>query len=149
MRPNETLAVYPSFFVDNPALGYFGIPYFVIWDKKTNGPVAVPYPKSEQELNDFFDNQVDAELFNDAGYTINGKGGYKTAFQLTKERADEWDLQKTADITWCDAADIEAAIDIYCQAQTAGIIGGVATDQNPQSGQTSAGYALLQRHPRA
>ncbi|WP_302718693.1 molybdopterin-dependent oxidoreductase [uncultured Senegalimassilia sp.] len=128
---------------DNPALGYCGIPYFVIWDKKTGGPVAVPYPKSEEELNRFFDEETEAELFNDEGYTIDGVSGYKTAFQLTYERSREWTLEKTAEVTWCDAADIEAAIDIFCEAKTAGIVGGVATDQNPQSGQASAGYALL------
>ncbi len=127
----------------NPAMGYCGIPYFVIWDKKTNGPVAVPYPKSKKEISEFWDKKVDAELFNDEGYTIKGKKGYKTCFQLTKERADEWDFDKTAEVTWCDAEDIEKAIDIYIEAETANMVGGVATDQYPQSGQSSAGYALL------
>lgn len=34
-------------------------------------------------------------------------------------------------MTWCDAADIEAAIDIFCEAKAAGIVGGVATKAEP------------------
>ncbi|MGN0078440.1 MAG: molybdopterin-dependent oxidoreductase, partial [Coriobacteriales bacterium] len=127
---------------DDPALGYCGIPYFVIWDEKTNAPVAVPFPKSEAELNAFFDKTTKAELFNDKGHTIKGKT-YKTAFQLTKERSEEWDYERTAEVTWVDAELIKEAVELYGSSKLACMIGGVATDQNPQSGQCSAGYALL------
>lgn len=67
----------------------------------------------------------------------------KTAFEAYKEQADEYTLDKVAEICWLDAADIEAAIKLYGECESGGISLGVATDQYPQSVQAAIGAAAL------
>lgn len=67
----------------------------------------------------------------------------KTAFQAYKDRCEEWTLEKTAEVTGCDAGKIREAIEIYCSSAHGGIVIGVATDQQPNSVQAALGVAAL------
>lgn len=67
----------------------------------------------------------------------------KTAFQAYKDRCKEWTLEKTAQVTGCEADQIEKAIEIYCSTGHGGIVIGVATDQQPNSVQAALGVAAL------
>ena len=76
---------------------------------------------------------------------------YKTAGQIYKEEADPWTLEHGAEMTWCDAADIEKAVRIYahaddggCVEHVGGITHGVATDQMQISSQIPLGLHMLE-----
>ena len=67
----------------------------------------------------------------------------KTAFEAYKDQADEYTLERVADICWVDAGDLEEAIKLYATVESGGISLGVATDQYPQSTQAAIGAAAL------
>ena len=67
----------------------------------------------------------------------------KTAFEAYKDQSADYTLEKAAEICWVDAADLEAAIKLYGEAESGGISLGVATDQYPQSTQAAIGAAAL------
>ena len=106
---------------------------YVVWDKKANAAVAMPYP---------FDPSLDPEMF--GTYTLPNGEQARTAFQVMKDHVAEWTLEKAAEICWLDAGEIEEAIKIYVEGcPNAGISLGVATDQARNSAQAAQGDAIL------
>jgi anaerobic selenocysteine-containing dehydrogenase len=104
---------------------------FMVWDTKTNSAQPVPYPWN--------DSLVPAL---EGTFTVSGVE-CKTGFQLLKERAEPFTLEKAAEICWLDVSKIEEAIKIYVQNSPAGLSLGVATDQNPNSVQAAMGAVIL------
>ncbi|MDD5806828.1 MAG: molybdopterin-dependent oxidoreductase [Eggerthellales bacterium] len=106
---------------------------YVVWDNAAGAPVAMGYPT---------DMNVDFAL--DGEFTVNGKAS-RTAFRAIWDVAEEWTLDKTAETTWCDAADIEAGIKLYVEGSPhAGIGLGVATDQYEQSCQAPEVVTIIE-----
>lgn len=106
---------------------------FMVVDKKTGTAKALAYP---------YDEDVDVDL--DAEVTVDGVT-YKTGFRLLRERAEEWTLEKAAEICWLRADKIEEAIKIYVEnSPKAGICIGVATDQSPNSAQAPQATMILE-----
>lgn len=104
---------------------------YVVWDKKTNAAVAMPYPFPS-------DGSIDPEMF--GTYTLPNGEQARTAFQIMKEHVAEWTLEKAAEVCWLDADKIEEAIKLYVQGcPNAGISLGVATDQAINSAQAAHG----------
>ena len=113
-------------------LGLGGDDEYVVWDQTANAPVAMPYP---------WDDSIDAAL--DGEFEVDGKPS-RTGFRALKESAQEWTLEKAAEVCWLDADKIKEAIDIYIEASPAsGICLGVATDQYEQSAQAAQGATIL------
>lgn len=105
---------------------------YVIWDRKTNGPKALPYPWSD-----------DLEPVLDGEFQVDGKKS-RTGFRALKESASEWTVAKGAEVCWLSEDKIEEAINIFIDASPqAGICLGVATDQYPQSAQSAQGATIL------
>ena len=100
---------------------------YMVWDKKTNSARPLPFP---------WDDQLEPAL--EGTYTVNDME-CKTAFQLLKERADEWTLEKAAEICWLDPDMIEKAIRLYAENTPSGISYGVATDQYANSMEAAFG----------
>ena len=108
---------------------------YVVWDKKTNAAVAMPYPFPS-------DGSIDPEMF--GTYTLPNGEQARTAFQIMKEHVAEWTLEKAAEVCWLDADKIEEAIKLYVQGcPNAGISLGVATDQAINSAQAAQGDAIM------
>jgi anaerobic selenocysteine-containing dehydrogenase len=104
---------------------------FVVWDNNTNSAKAWPFPGDET---------VDPALF--GSYTVEGMA-CKPAYQLLKDRADEFPIEKAAEICWLPADKIKEAIELYATNKPSGLILGVATDQHVNSVQSAMGAALL------
>jgi anaerobic selenocysteine-containing dehydrogenase len=104
---------------------------FVVWDQKTNSAQPLAYP---------WDDNLDPALF--GAYTVNDVA-CKTGFQLLKERADEFPVEKAAEICWLDANKIREAIHLYATNTPSGLSLGVATDQFPNSAQAAMGGCIL------
>ena len=104
---------------------------YMVWDKKTNSAQPLPYP-----WNDELDPALEGE------YVIDGRR-YKTGYQLLWERCEEFTLEKTAEICWLDAEQIEKAIHVFTDNVPSGLSIGVATDQTPNSVQAAMGAATL------
>ena len=108
---------------------------YVVWDKKTNSAVAMPYPFPA-------DGSIDPEMF--GSYELPNGETARTAFQIMKEHVSEWTLEKAAEVCWLEADKIEEAIKIYVEGcPNAGVSLGVATDQTINSAQTAQGDAIL------
>ena len=108
---------------------------YVVWDKKSNKAVAMPYPFPE-------DGSIDPEMF--GSYELPNGETARTAFQIMKEHVAEWTLDKAAEVCWLEADKIEEAIKIYVDGcPNAGVSLGVATDQTRNSAQAAQGDAIL------
>ena len=108
---------------------------YVVWDKKTNSAVAMPYPFPA-------DGSIDPEMF--GSYELPTGETARTAFQIMKEHVSEWTLEKAAEVCWLEADKIEEAIKIYVEGcPNAGVSLGVATDQTINSAQAAQGDAIL------
>lgn len=124
---------------------------YVVWDKKTNAAVAMPYPfpgiepidKSLAGTNPKFElGGIDPEMFGE--FTLPNGEKARTAFQIMKEHVAEWTLEKAAEVCWLDPAKIEEAILLYVEGcPNSGISLGVATDQTRNSAQAAQGDAIL------
>ena len=104
---------------------------FMVWDKKTNSPKPLEYP---------WNDELDVAL--EGTYIVDGVE-YKTGFQLLKERAKEFTLEKAAKLCWLEAEKIEEAINTFAKDTPSSIALGVATDQSPNSVQAAMGAATL------
>lgn len=104
-------------------------PDYVCFDLKTNSLQPFPYSAPE-------DSPVDPEIF--ATVDVNGVE-CRSAGQVYKEAADPYTLDKVAETCWLEADKIEEAIHVYTDAETSGIVLGVATDQQPDSSQMALG----------
>ena len=123
----ETMMLYKA-----DELGIGSADEYVVWDKTTNAPAPLPFP-----WNDELDVQLDGE------FEIDGKKS-RTGFRALKESAEEWTLEKAAEVCWLDADRIEAAIKIFIEGSPhAGVNLGVATDQYEQSAQAAQGATFL------
>jgi anaerobic selenocysteine-containing dehydrogenase len=96
---------------------------FVVWDTKSKSAKVLEYP---------YDENIAPAL--EGTFTVNG-ASVKPAFQLLKERASEWTLQKAGEVCWLDPKQIEAGIKIYTDNKPSSFGLGVATDQNVNSTQ--------------
>ncbi|MGG0717236.1 molybdopterin-dependent oxidoreductase [Robertmurraya massiliosenegalensis] len=104
---------------------------FIVWDQKTKSAMPMPFP---------WDDNLDPAL--EGAYTVNDMV-CKTGFQLLKERAEEYTLEKAAEICWLDVDMIEKALKLYTENTPSGISHGVATDQNPNSVQAAMGALTI------
>lgn len=104
---------------------------YVIWDQNTQSARPLPFP---------WDNNLNPAL--EGTFTVNGLE-CKTGFQLLKERAAEYTLEKAAEICWLDPKKIEEAIRLYAENTPSGISHGVATDQFPNSVQAAMGALTI------
>lgn len=105
---------------------------YVVWDKKTNAPAPLPFP---------WNDELDVEL--DGEFEIEGKKS-RTGFRALKESAEEYTLERAAEICWLEADMIEEAIRVYVEGcPHAGINLGVATDQSPQSAQAAQAATII------
>lgn len=104
---------------------------FTVWDKKTNSAQPLPYP---------WDDSLEPAL--EGSYTINGIE-YKTGFQLLKERAEEFTLEKAAQMCWLEVSKIEQAIKVFVENTPGALALGVATDQSPNSVQAAMAAAII------
>lgn len=115
-----------------PAKGENGEPdTFMVWDTKTNSMQPLAYPWNEE---------LKPALF--GTYEAGGKV-YKTGGQMLLEQADEYTLERAAEICWLDAERIEAAIRMFVENAPGGLAIGVATDQTPNSVQAAMGAATI------
>ena len=104
---------------------------FMVWDKKTNSAKPMAYP---------WNDNLDPAL--EGAFTVDGVQ-VKTGFQMLKERAEPYTLEKAEKICWVDASRIEKAIKLYAKNTPSGISLGVATDQNPNSVQAAMGACTI------
>lgn len=105
---------------------------FVVWDTKTNSAKPIPYP---------YDENLSPAL--EGTFTVNGVE-CKSGFQLLKERAEPWTLKKAGAECWLEPKKIEKAILIFARDSVPSNIAlGVATDQNPNSGQSAQMTVVL------
>lgn len=105
---------------------------YVVWDQAVNAPAAMPYP---------WDDSIDAAL--DGEFDVAGQKS-RTGFRALKESAEEWTLERAAEICWLEVDGIEEAIEIFVEGSPhAGICLGVATDQYEQSAQAAQGATIL------
>lgn len=104
---------------------------FMVWDTKTNSMQPLAYPWNEE---------LKPALF--GTYEADGKV-YKTGGQMLLEQADEYTLERAAEICWLDAERIEAAIRMFVENAPGGLAIGVATDQTPNSVQAAMGAATI------
>lgn len=127
---------------------------YVVYNTLTNQVEVMPYTElygnpitdkwalNYESLPQPYPTTLKPALFGE--YTMPDGVKAKTAFTLMKEHVAEWTLQKTAEVCWLEAADIEKAINIYVEAcPNAGISLGVATDQAINSAQAAQGDAVL------
>lgn len=105
---------------------------FMVWDTKTNSAQPLVYP-----WNDNLKPALEGT------FTVDGVE-CKTAFQLLKERAEPYTLEKAAELCWLDAGKIEEAIKLYiADSPVSGMCLGVATDQGTNSVQAGQGCVVL------
>jgi anaerobic selenocysteine-containing dehydrogenase len=91
---------------------------YMVWDEKTGSAKAWPFP---------WDEQVQPALY--ATGTVGDKD-CKTAYQLLKERVDEYTIEKAAEICWLPADKIRAAVDMYATNRPSSIILGLPIEHN-------------------
>lgn len=107
---------------------------YVVWDKKTGYAQPLPfYP---------FNEDLDIDLTG-GPYVVNGIE-CKPAFQLLKERVNEWTLEKTAQTCWLDADKIEEAIRLYTDNAPSDLVVGMACDHTVHSAQAGMAQFILQ-----
>jgi len=105
---------------------------YMVWDAKTNSAKPLPYP---------YDEKLSPVL--EGTFNVDGRE-CKPGFQLLKERAEEWTLEKAAEECGLDPKKIEEAIQIYAEnGNPSSVALGVATDQNPNSAQTAQMSVVL------
>ncbi len=104
---------------------------YMVWDKNTDSAKAWPYP---------WDENVDPDLF--GTYTVNGVT-CKPAYQLLKDRVDEYPIEEVAEICWLPADKVREAAQLYAANTPSGLVLGVATDQHINSVQTAMASAIL------
>lgn len=97
----------------------YSTPAYVCFDELTNEIQPFPYSLPE-------DSPVSPVIFTEA--VVNGVVA-KTAGQIYWESCEEWTLEKAEEVCWVDAERNEKAIRMYAEAQAAGFVHGVATDQ--------------------
>lgn len=115
-----------------PVKGENGEPdTFMVWDTKTSSMQLLEYPWKEE---------LEPALF--GTYEVDGKV-YKTGGQMLLECADEYTLERAAEICWLDADRIETAICMFVENAPGGLAIGVATDQTPNSVQAAMGAATI------
>lgn len=99
---------------------------YVVWDKNTQGPKAMPYP---------WDDSLDPADF--GTFTVTGLDGktYEsyTGFTALREAASQWTIDYTAEICWLDKDDLTKALEMYCSYENEGISVGVAGEQAPHA----------------
>ena len=107
---------------------------YVVWDKNTNAPKAMPDP---------WDDALDPEL--DGEFDVGDGGMSRTAVRALRENVAEWTLEPPAEITQCKAEAIEEAVKLYVEGSPHSGIGlGVATDQYEQSAQAPEGVTIIE-----
>lgn len=104
---------------------------FYVWDEKSGGPKPVAYP---------WDDSLTPVL--EGEFLVDGEK-HKTGWQLLWERAEEFTLEKAAEICCLDPEKIKEAIHVYTDNCPGGLALGVATDQNPNSVQAAMAAATL------
>lgn len=113
-------------------------PDYVCYDLRTNSVKPFVYSLPE-------DSSVTPELFGEHEVTFaDGKvKSCKTAFQIYREEADPWTLEKAAENCWLRVDDIKKALDIYTEDKVSGICNGVFGDQTALSSQITQGCLSL------
>ena len=109
---------------------------FVVWDTLTNSPKPMPYYPFPEDIEPALMGQYTFACADGTEMTT------KTGGQAIWEAAEEWTLEKAAEVCWLDRDTIEAAIKMYVENQVSAISHGVATDQQPQA-EKSAQAALM------
>ncbi|WP_304425909.1 molybdopterin-dependent oxidoreductase [uncultured Adlercreutzia sp.] len=110
-------------------------PAYVCFDARTNSVQPFPYTLPE-------DSPVDPVPFTEVEIPELGVTA-KTAGQVYWEEAEPWTLEVAGEYCWCKPEKIEEAIRLYTDAEVAGIVHGVATDQQRCSGEASLGVFAL------
>ncbi len=106
---------------------------YVVWDRNTNAAQKMPYP-----YDDALDPALDGGPYEVGGLTC------KPAFQLLKERCDEWTIERAAEVCWLEADMIEEAIRIYTDnSPQAGLTVGMASDHTEHSCQAGIAHIIL------
>ena len=103
----------------------YDTPAYVCFDARTNSVQPFPYTAPE-------DSPVDPVIFCEA--EVNGKL-CKTGGQIQGEAVADWDLAKTAEVTWVDAERIEQAIKLY-----ASTLSGIGTGQFADMSELSSNF---------
>ena len=103
----------------------YDTPAYVCFDARTNSVQPFPYTAPE-------DSPVDPVIFCEA--EANGKL-CKTGGQIQWEAVADWDLAKTAEVTWVDAERIEQAIKLY-----ASTLSGIGTGQFADMSELSSNF---------
>lgn len=103
----------------------YDTPAYVCFDARTNSVQPFPYTAPE-------DSPVDPVIFCEA--EVNGKL-CKTGGQIQWEAVADWDLAKTAEVTWVDAGRIEQAIKLY-----ASTLSGIGTGQFADMSELSSNF---------
>ena len=103
----------------------YDTPAYVCFDARTNSVQPFPYTAPE-------DSPVDPVIFCEA--EVNGKL-CKTGGQIQWEAVADWDLAKTAEVTWVDAERIEQAIKLY-----ASTLSGIGTGQFADMSELSSNF---------
>ncbi len=104
---------------------------YMVWDQKTNSAKPFPFPG---------DPNVSPVLF--GSFTVNGIA-VKPAYQLLKDRVDEWPIEKAAQLCWVDPEKVKEGAKLYAANKPSGMILGVATDQHANSTQSAMCAAIL------
>ncbi len=133
--PYRAEEVWPDY--ENPAADpneVIDTPAYVCYDAKTKSIQPFPYTAPE-------DSPVDPVLFTSA--KVNGKKA-KTAGQIYWEGAEEFTLERAAEICWLKADKIEEAILLYATAEHAGIAEGVFADMQEVSSNVPIGMLAIE-----
>lgn len=112
---------------------------YVYYDQ-ASGAVAKAFalsPENETAYQPALFGTYDVKLAD--GTTVN----CKTAFEAYKDQCSDYTLDRVSQVCQVDRNDLEAAIRLYTDCDSAGISLGVATDQYPQSTQAAIGAAAL------
>lgn len=99
---------------------------YVVWDKATESPKAMPYP---------WDDSLDPADF--GHFTVTDVQGVThdsyTGFQALWESVEEWTLDKTAEVCWVEKESLVEALELFTSEECAGISEGVAGEQAPHA----------------
>lgn len=104
---------------------------YVVWDRKSKSAQPLPYP---------WDDNLDPAL--EGEYMVDGLL-CKTGFQLLKERAEPFTLEKAGAICWLEPLMIEKAVKMYAENTPSGLSLGVATDHTANATAAAMGAATL------
>ena len=124
--PLKAEEVWPDYV--NPSAdpnGVYDTPAYVCFDARTNSVQPFPFTLPQ-------DSPVDPVIFAEA--EVNGRM-CKTGGQIQWEACEEWDLKKTAEVTWVDASTIEAAIRMYATS-----LSGIGTGQFADMSELSSNF---------